>query len=1085
MCKCRAFWLLHKNNAQLQNWHFGLVWFVTFALATVTPAVSTAEPTPEQIEFFENRIRPVLVERCYECHNSSDTSEGGLALDHRAALYKGGESGPAIVAGQPTQSRLLKAIRHEISGQEMPEDGPKLDDRVIADFAKWIALGTADPRDEPPSADQLKQETSWEATRDRRKQWWSFQPIRNPPLPEVQDTSWSDHPIDRFVLAKLEQAGLKPAPAADPATLARRLSFALTGLPPTPAEVARFESDAIRPGAPGKSEIRNRLESPRFGERWARHWMDWIRFAESHGSEGDPPIPHAYEYRDYLIRALNANVPYDQLVREHVAGDLLKKPRINHELGLVESVIGTAHWRMVFHGFAPVDALEEKVRFTDDQINAFSKAFLGLTVSCARCHDHKFDPISQQDYYAMFGILGSCRPALLDANIPQRQQLHKQRLTELKQRIGRVVIDAWLDAAGSFRDKLLNPDDEWSKTIEGFDNPSQIFHTWLLMRREANAPEAFASAWLRRVQQWKNDRRRIHKHQQDNYAKRWRLDQPRASDDWFASGNGLGDKPSPAGEFVVASDGESVLSRIFPAGVYSHSLSSRHRAIFQSRRFKLDGQYDLWFRVAGDQESIVRYVVENYPRSGTVYPVSSLKGGNWIWQKYDMAYWDGDYVHLELTTAADAPVLVKDKGRSWFGIREVVLIKKGTPAPPGDLREMIEPLFDAAAARPPQSLEDLARCYEQTIATAVQAWRDGSLSDGQALFLDALLRTGTFPNTIQQIPAAKPLIDEYRRLESQVVRPSRVPGLVETESYDQPLYVRGDHKQPGAPVPRRFLEAIDPTPYRTSNSGRLQLANDVLRQDNPLTARVIVNRLWHHLCGQGIVATPDNFGRLGEEPTHPELLDYLAHQFIEEFSWSIKDMIQFIVTSKTWQQAAQPSAQALQVDPANRLLSHAHVRRLEAESIRDALLAVSGKLDLKMYGNPVDGKTPRRSVYVRVQRNSLDPLLRVFDFPEPTTAVGRRDVTNVPAQALTMMNDPLVHGYAHHWAQKIVQDTSLKTPEQRIQKMFQMALGRPAAADELKQMGEYLEDSETLDDRTKWTNVAHVIFNFKEFIYIK
>jgi len=1059
----------------------------TTALAGRKSAVA-GEITPQHLDFFESRIRPVLVEHCYKCHNSAKTAEGDLALDHRTAIRKGGTSGAAVVPGQPDQSVLLKVIRHEIDGQEMPEDSAQLSDAVIADFEKWIDLGAPDPRDKPPSADKLKQETSWAATLERRKRWWSFQPIRNPALPKVKDTSWSDHPIDRFILAQLEPAGLKPAPPADPAALIRRLSFALTGLPPAPAEVEHFKSKSIRNRGThdsGSSEIRNRLASPRFGERWARHWMDWIRFAESHGSEGDPPVPHAHEYRDYLIRALNADVPYNQLVREHIAGDLLENPRINQELGVVESVIGTAHWRMVFHGFAPVDALEEKVRFTDDQINAFSKAFLGLTVSCARCHDHKFDPISQQDYYALFGILGSCRPALLDANIAQRQQLHKPRLTELKQQIGQVVAGAWLEAASSVREKLLKPDDDWSKTIDGSDNPSQIFHTWLLMRREANAPDAFAPAWQHRVQQWTNDRRQNHEHQQHNYAKRWRLDQPRISDDWFAFGNGLADKPSPAGEFVVATDGESLISRVFPAGVYSHGLSSRHQAIFQSRRFKLDGQYDLWLRVAGDQESIVRFVVENYPRSGTVYPVSNLKGGNWIWQKYDMAYWDGDYVHLELTTAADSPVLAIDKARSWFGIREAVLISKGTPAPPEELLEIVEPLFDAAAASPPESLEDLARCYEQAIATAVQAWRDGSMSDSQALFLDALLRTGRLPNTIQQISAARPLIDEFRRLESQVVTPSRVPGLVETEPYDQPLYVRGNHKQPGAPVPRRFLEAIDPTPYRTSNSGRLQLADDLLRPDNPLTARVIVNRLWHHLCGQGIVATPNNFGRLGAQPTHPELLDYLAHQFIEEFNWSIKDMIQFIVTSKTWQQASQPSAQALQVDPTNRLLSHAHLRRLEAEAIRDALLAVSGKLDLKMYGRAVDGKSPRRSVYVRVQRNSLDPLLRVFDFPEPTTAVGRRDVTNVPAQALTMMNDPLVHGYAQHWAQKTVQDTSLKTREQRLQKMFQTALGRPVSTDELKQMGAYLDDSEQADEVVQWTNVAHAIFNFKEFIYIK
>ena len=412
------------------------------AASAAKPQDKKSELTAKQLSFFETRIRPVLVEHCYTCHNSADQQDSELALDHRDAIMKGGSGGAIIVAGDSAASRLIDILRHDIEGIEMPEDGPKLDDKVIADFEAWIQMGAPDPRDRPPTAEQLAETISWEAQRERRKQWWSFQPIAKVPTPRG-----NVNPIDQFIRSKLASAGLTPTQSAKPVVLIRRLFLTLTGLPPTRSQLLKWQN--LYQGDQTYAEttdqlINTLLDSEHFGERWTRHWLDWIRYAESHGSEGDPAIENAWVYRDYLIRALNNDIPYNTLVREHIAGDLLPDPRINAKLGINESIIGPSHWRMVFHGFAPTDALDEKVRFIDDQINVFSKAFMGLTVSCARCHDHKFDAISQKDYYALFGILASCRPARRVIETPEIQQHNVAELKETKQQIRAGFAKDWL-----------------------------------------------------------------------------------------------------------------------------------------------------------------------------------------------------------------------------------------------------------------------------------------------------------------------------------------------------------------------------------------------------------------------------------------------------------------------------------------------------------------------------------------------------------------------------------------------------------------------------------------------------------------
>jgi mono/diheme cytochrome c family protein len=1011
-----------------------------------------ADLPADQVEFFESRIRPILAQECYECHNSRGDEKGGLNLDHRSAWQKGGNTGPVIVPGDPGASLLLKSIRHEEADLEMPKAGAKLDDRIIADFTKWIELGAPDPRDEPPSAEQLASDTDWEAIRTRRQGWWSFQPIVNPAIPNATGVT---HPVDRFIRAKLATEGLKPAPAADPRTLLRRLHFTLAGLPPTLAEtqsfLAAWERDRT---AAVENRIDGLLAAPTFGERWARHWMDWTRYADSHGSEGDPAIPYAWRYRDYLIRALNADIPYDQLVREHLAGDLLESPRINESLALNESAIGLGHLRMVYHGFAPTDVLDERVRFTDDQIDTVSKAFLGLTVSCARCHNHKFDAISQADYYAMFGIFTSSLPATVTVDAPGVLEKNREALIEEKARIKQAVADHWIA-------NLASVPTAWNPLLEKPSDEKGIVSFLQKIRALSEDRPAIARLWTETSDALKKEQSATEALKASDTVKIWwDFSDPAEAKRWTGFGLGLSPaRSSPAGEFTLALDGARLFDRILPAGSYTHGISSRDAGLLASEPLLLDDEYDLYVDVAGDGSSF-RYAVQHYPRSGTVFPVKNLEGGAWKQEKFDrLDYWKGDSIHLEFATAPDAPILAKDAERSWFGVRDAILVKKGSPAPTHAAQEYLAPLFDRGDALVPQTLDEALARYAQTLRETILHWRtnDGTFSDEEALFLQSSIEGGLLLNSLEGLPAdLLAAHQQYTSLESQIPVATRAPGLHEQKGIDQALYVQGSHKQPGEIIPRRFLEAIDRTPYATTGSGRLEFAGDLLRSDNPFTARVIVNRLWSYLFEKGLVTTVDNFGRLGESPSHPELLDHLAFRFREEQGWSIKTLIRDLLLTETWQQDGLVTDDSESLDPENRWLSHYPMHRLDAEAIRDSFLAVSGQLDPQLFGPPVEGTSNRRSLYVRVNRNTLDPLLTTFDFPTPVSAVGRRDATNVPAQSLTLLNDPFIIEQAGLWVKK----TSGENPEAMIRQLYETALTRSPSESELEQARAFVESIE-------------------------
>lgn len=992
-------------------------------------------------EFFENRIRPVLAENCYECHNSIKQAKSDLVLDYKNGLLNGGERGPAISLTNPGSSLLLRVMKHELSNLKMPKGGPKITDEIIKDFESWISAGAFDPRIRPPTAEQFAQETSWEKIREKRKEWWSFQPIKMHMISSGLDSE-IDHPVDNFLRDKMILKGLFPNKPADPYTILRRLTFTLIGLPPSIEQQDRF-SKLIKNGLDqAVSKFSDELlSSPHFGERWARHWMDWVRYADSHGSEGDPQIPNAFRYRNYLIRALNADIGYDQLVKEHIAGDLLNDPRINKKLGINESVIGTSHLRFVLHGFAPTDALDEHVRFTDDQIDAVTKTFLGLTVSCARCHHHKFDAISHDDYYALFGIFSNGRPAQRVIDDPSILSLHDITLAELKDEIKNIISKHWLST--DFNPKILK-----RKSIKPSRDPHDFLMVWDKLQSLDN--ESFINQWKKLEVEVNQSKSRLKAFVETDYPKLWDMSNPNTYDSWKKSGTGLKDKADKAGAFTLSIKGNKILEHIYPAGVYTHLLSTKENGTFSSPRFKFN-EGNLWLRVIGDKGSSFRYSVWNYPRRGTVYPKSSPEPSSLKWYRFNTNYWAGETGYIEITTNRDHPVEAGNTNRSWFGMTEALQAKPGQPNPQNEIAEVLSSLFSKPIKQLNRS--NLARRYSEVIKQTIEAWASNKITKEQSLILLSLLKHEVLPNNLSEIPSCLEPLKKYRELEAKVPIPKLTPGILDGAPFDQALFERGNHKKPAHKVPRRFLEAIDETPYPKNTSGRLELATDLLREDNPLTTRVIVNRIWHHIFGHGIVRTPDNFGRLGEKPSHPELLDYLATKFRND-EWSIKKMIKLLVTSESFRYSSSPSSKAREIDPQNILLSHANLRRIEAEPIRDAILLSSGRLQLdRIAEGKSEGKNSlRRAVYRQVKRNSLDAFLTVFDAPVPSSTKGRRDITNVPAQSLTLMNDPEVTKAAREFG-NLHRTGNLN---EDISKMFRIALGRPPLEHEISRSLEYL-----------------------------
>ncbi|TDU73280.1 cytochrome c [Prosthecobacter fusiformis] len=764
------------------------------ALAVEAAMADHAGIPADQLSFFEKNIRPALVEHCYQCHSAeAEKVKGGLTLDTRQGTVLGGESGhPGVTPGSLSESAIYTAMTWADEDMQMPPK-TKLPDEVIAHFRKWIEMGAPDPREQIiPNASGGKREINMQEGR----QHWAFQKPASSAVPDLKDESWARSTIDQWIQAGLEKAGLKPAPDADRRTLIRRIAFDLTGLPPTPDEVEAYVKDTSPEAT--KRVIDQYLDSSRFGERWGRHWLDIARYAESSGKEVNLLYPHAWRYRDYVIDAFNRDKPYDQFLKEQIAGDLM---RYDNKRDQAEKIVATGFLAIGPKGHNNRDKRQFTMDLVDEQIDALSQSMLGLTLACARCHDHKFDPVTQRDYYALAGI---------------------------------------------------------------FLSSETLFGTYRQLQNQNT----------------------------------------------------------------------STLIELDPAAAQVSALAALPKADYAT----LKRNYDEALNTANNIRDQVR----------------SMSSG----QRDNNAQ-----NFLRVRSSADR-------------------------------------------------------------ADAIKADLDQFHADGS-------------PRTLAM-------------------------GLLDKDSpVNSPLLIRGDLKQPGDTVPRGLVEVLcaEGEPRNISEgSGRLDLAFFIASKENPLTARVMANRIWLKLMGSGLVATPDNFGLMGQKPTHPELLDELALSFMEQ-GWSVKQMIREIMLSRSYQMASAYDDQNFAVDPDNKLHWRMNQRRLDAEAIRDAMLAVSGNLNLyPIDGSPVaragEGREglfslfreistqpySYRSIYLPIIRDQIPEVLSVFDFPDASLVNGERDTTNVPGQSLFMMNNPQALSAADAFASRVAKHPG--TPLEKLTYAFQLAFAR-------------------------------------------
>ena len=797
-------------------------------------------------DFFESNIRPVLVSKCYGCHSTeAGKSKGGLLLDTREGIRKGGDSGPAVVPGDAEKSLLIRAVRWHDSDTGMPPEskGGKLPSSVVADLEAWVRSGATDPREGKATAKKYDGMAA--------KDWWAYQPMTNPTVPQPQNASWAKTDIDRFILAKLEKKGLQPVGRADEATLVRRLYLDLTGLPPAQ-------------GAKTENLVDSLLDSREFAERWARHWLDVARYAETTGGDVNVTLPEAWRYRDYVIKSFEQDKPFNQFIREQIAGDQL--PYAN-EAERAQNLIATGFLAIGPKSLNGTDPKQFAVDLADEQIDAVSQAFLGMTVSCARCHDHKFDPISQRDYTAMAGIFLSTDTRFGTPG-------------GVRARNASTLIDMPKSAGLATVDRRMDP-----------------------------------QVWSRKNAQYK-----------DLLAQR---DSTLASRAPGARSNGASEM---TGFDVV-------------------------RLITQTKRVEMEVTA---FNSDGSLKPRIMGVLDKPASTSNSRPRNPAMGGPNASRRTSSGF---DIV-------ADSPLFIR----------------------------------------------------------------------------------GSIDNETNRVPRG-------------------VPGIL---SADHSLAIP------------------------TGKSGRLQLADWIASPDNSLTARVTVNRVWQWLFGRGLVESVDNFGASGAQPSHPELLDYLAQQFIAD-GWSLKKLIKRIVSSNVYQLDTMYREKNQLADPDNHLLWRMNTRRLDAETIRDSMLAASGKLDPKpvkgsmiaLAGDgPIGGDRFRvlteeqiekanhfhRSIYLPIARTVQAETLAIFDFTDPSVVIGARDTTIVPPQALYLMNSPFVNEMATAMARRVMQSPGF---DQRFSLAWRLTYGREPLPEETaaaRRIGK--------DDLASWTSICRALFCSADFLFI-
>ena len=937
--------------------------FVVALVLICCACTATRADDDAALEAFEQRVRPVLVERCHECHGAVK-QEAGLRLDSRASVLRGSDNGPIVVEGRPEASLLVDAV-HRRNGVEMPPDEPLSGDEIAA-IEDWIRRGLPWPDSPAPVG----------AGDDAAARHWAFQPLVRPGVPDVQDAAWPRNEIDRFILARLEAEGLSSSAAASNQTLLRRAYFTLLGLPPAPDETAAFLDD-VAPGA-FQRLVDRLLASPHYGERWGRHWLDVARYADNKGYVffEEQSYPWAYTYRDYVVESLNGDLPYDRFIREQLAADQLVSDAGVDELPLDPTLRALGFLTVGGHFMNNVHDIQ------DDRIDVVTRGLMGLTLSCARCHDHKYDPLTQADYYALYGVFRSTYEPLVPPLFapPQsgeyvqfNEELQKRQaaLDEFIERKHRELVTSSRERVGEYLAEVYRTKDQPS--TEGFMllndpgdlHPSVIQRWWVHLDRARRRFDPIWSVW----------------HE-------------------FAA--------LPADDF--AAQAEQVCARLL------------------SRDPEEPRQNPLVVTAACDPP----------PQS-----MSELA------ERFARLFHHAEQQWVESLAAAEAAGVTPPVALSDSDQEELRLVLYGDDAPPNIPLATGWGFLTLLPDRPAQGeYEELLKAVEQWSMTGAGA-------------------------------------------------PARAMVLLDSsEPYEPRVFIRGNAERAGDAVPRRFPVILDDsaTPF-ASGSGRLELAERITSRDNPLTARVIVNRVWMHHFGNGLVHTPGDFGLRSEPPSLPELLDWLALEFMEH-DWSLKWLHREIMASATWQQSSfsrRPSGGAAAVeqssnnnpiDPENRLLAQRTAQRLEFEALRDALLAVSGELDPVLGGPAVDlfadPTPPRRTLYGKIDRLDMPNLLRAFDIPTPDSTSPQRDTTTVAAQSLFLMNGP----WTRRAAVKLLERPEVRDESdvsRKLDQIYGIVFARSPSDAERELSLQFIGEAPTEE---VWTELVQALLMSNEFAFV-
>ena len=1070
-----------------------------FRLYIFTLALSTNWLIGNTNTFFESKVRPILSEKCYECHSASaNKSKGGLRLDHINLILKGGDSGPALVIGKPLESLIMEAIRYEDPDFHMPPK-EKLSKQVVVDFEKWIMEGAHWPKENEPVASTKKKRSSFNLEK-RKNEHWCWQPIQKPEVPSLPGITLD--PIDSFIRARLDEEGLLPSKKTDKRTWLRRVTYDLIGLPPSLEEIKSFLGDQSE--SSHEKVVDRLLSSSHFGEKWARHWMDLVRYAETCGHEFDYPLENPHEYRDYLIRAFNEDVPYDQFLKEHVAGDLIKTPRIHSIDKFNESIIGTGFWYFHEAVHAPTDSKVDNADRMENQLDVFGKTFLGLTIGCARCHDHKFDAISEKDYYSLATFMqGSTRQEYpLDP--------HGKRISAASHLI-EFAQEGWKElenfSTGDKINDLPKPSKYWeiasllldsrdaqrkdsfpldsmieSSALE-HDLNKTILSNWCKHFKEVWNLKSLESNFKKERDQFIGLKKKEENYLIENTTLFADFSSSSLPDNWKTSGNAF----VPSGNQLLSLSDQEV----FPINTIlsSKSLGLKRVGSLRSQVFKIEK--DRVFIRANANKGFIRIVLDNYhmgKHSGLLFGGTIIKSassnGNFQWFSLSLEKYKGHWGYLEFV----------DKGDSFIEIDQIRVGNGGGVKSP---KSHLQFLFEHAGAE----AINLPNRLDEFLLSVFKKLNSGSIEESEKNLINwlhslGLIDWGEFSSVLQETRKKAKAIDKVVQKERYVL------AMGAGSDFEGHVYVRGSPHKLGESVRGRNLTALG-----GKQGTRLDLAMDLTSEQNPLVARVMVNRIWSYLFGRGIVPTPDDFGPMGQQPSHPELLDWLAHDF-RSSGWSVKNMIRTIVLSQTYGQSSLPNPvnekqKITSVDPQNILLHRMPIRRLQAEAIRDSILAFSGRLDSKMFGRsvgihrtpfmtgrggrgsgPLDG-AGRRSIYGSVYRNFLSPFMLAFDQPSPFGTKGRRSVSNVPAQSLALMNDPFILDQCKLWAKGIMSNG--KDNRERINQSYLMVTGKSPTEQVYEKLLNFIEVQSTahgkIDERV-WADLAHVLINSKSFLFL-